>query len=362
MRPGSPARRRLTPALLVMAMVVALLPVGQAATAATNTALQFNGSTQHVRTATTTSSTALQLTNFTIETWFRRTGTGAVSSSGTPPQGINTFIPLITKGRVDTDADTTGARDVNYFLGIEGNSNTLAADFEEGRTGSPSPGANHPIQGTTPIALNTWYHAAATFNGSTFAIYLNGNLEASASLPGVVPANTATAVTGFGTAFQTTGGASPGVANGFFAGQMDEIRIWNQARSQAQIQGSMDSEVAFPTTGLVGRWGMNEGTGTAFTADSIGANLGTMVASPDLGCRSSEPQPACPNGERFVGLQRPEPVRGHGDGHWLEHRDVDRGIVVQANEQRHESRERNRQRWLGERDPIDRKGSFGGRI
>ena len=81
MRSGSPARRRLTPALLVMAMVAALLPLGQAATAATNTALQFNGSSQYIRTATTTSQAALQVTNFTVETWFRRTGTGA---------GINT--------------------------------------------------------------------------------------------------------------------------------------------------------------------------------------------------------------------------------------------------------------------------------
>ena len=47
MRSGSPARRRLTPALLVMAMVAALLPLGQAATAATNSAIQFNGTTQY---------------------------------------------------------------------------------------------------------------------------------------------------------------------------------------------------------------------------------------------------------------------------------------------------------------------------
>ena len=68
MRSGSPARRRLTPALLVMAMVAALLPLGQAATAATNTALQFNGTNaaRHVRTTTTLHRS--QLTNFTLET------------------------------------------------------------------------------------------------------------------------------------------------------------------------------------------------------------------------------------------------------------------------------------------------------
>ena len=102
MRPGSPARRRLTPALLVMAMVAALLPLGQAATAATNTALQFNGSTQHVRTATTTSSTALQLTNFTIETLVPSNRDRSYHQHGYRASGNQRdSIPLITKGHAD---------------------------------------------------------------------------------------------------------------------------------------------------------------------------------------------------------------------------------------------------------------------
>ena len=44
---SNPRPEAATPALLVMAMVAALLPLGQAATAATNNALQFNGSTQY---------------------------------------------------------------------------------------------------------------------------------------------------------------------------------------------------------------------------------------------------------------------------------------------------------------------------
>ena len=55
-------------------------------------------------------------------------------------------------------------------------------------------------------------------------------------------------------------GSTP-TAAGFFAGQLDEVRIWNFARTQAQIQASMGYEIT-SGTGLLGRWGMNEATGT----------------------------------------------------------------------------------------------------
>ena len=107
MRPGSPARRRLTPALLVMAMVAALLPLGQAATAATNTAIQLNGTTQY---ATLGTNAQLRSAQFTVELWFKRTGTGTViGGTGTGTGGLpTTVIPLIAKGRAE--AETRGRR------------------------------------------------------------------------------------------------------------------------------------------------------------------------------------------------------------------------------------------------------------
>ena len=287
MRSGSPARRRLTPALLVMAMVAALLPLGQAATAATNNALQFNGSTQYIRTATTTTSSTLQLTNFTIETWFRRSGTGVTINTGAAPAGLDLAIPLIAKGRGENDQDP-GTADVNYFLGIDGPTNTIAADFEEART-TGNPSGNHALRGSTTIpANNVWHHAAATYDGAVFRVYLDGVLEDFENVA-TTPATASTVVTTFGTAFNSTA-----TAGGFFAGAMDETRIWNTARSEAQIQASMNTEVAFPTTGLLGRWGMNEGSGTASTANSIGTNVGTMVATPTWVAGATPLNPATP--------------------------------------------------------------------
>jgi len=50
----------------------------------------------------------------------------------------------------------------------------LAADFEEGASGS-SPSLNHPLLGVTPVpADGIWHHAAATYDGTTWRLYLDG--------------------------------------------------------------------------------------------------------------------------------------------------------------------------------------------
>ena len=59
---------------------------------------------------------------------------------------------------------------------------------------------------------------------------------------------------------------------------LDEVRIWNYARSQTQIASGLVREI--PTaSGLLGRWGLNEGTGVV-VGDSAGGNVtGTIVGS-----------------------------------------------------------------------------------
>src|SRR5689334_905637 len=125
------------------------------------TALQFNGTSQY---ATLGSATQLRSATFTLELWFRRTGAGIASTSGTGTGGIANPIPLITKGRAE--AENANA-DVNYFFGIDATTGRLVADFEEAQVaqGGTNPGLNHPITGTAVIAADgAWHHAAVTYD------------------------------------------------------------------------------------------------------------------------------------------------------------------------------------------------------
>ena len=196
-------------------------------------ALDFDGSNDYV---TFGAAPALGLSTFTIETWFRRDGTGVATSTGTG--GLTTAIPLVTKGRGEADQSNL---DANWFLGIDTKGtattadDTLAADFEDFETPSGT-NNNHPVIGVTAIPVSaTWHHAAVTYDAATdtWNLYLDGNLERTLALGGnFTPRSDSIQHAGLGTAMTSTGATA-----GFFDGVLDEVRIWNVARSQCPDPG-----------------------------------------------------------------------------------------------------------------------------
>ncbi len=228
------------------------------------TGVFFDGTNDYV---TFGAAAGLGTSQFTLEIWFKREGTGVSANTGT---GGVTAIPLLTKGRNEADGSNV---DANYFLGIDNATNVLVADFEEG-AGQVSPGLNHPVSGTTAICNYRWYHAAVTYDGITWKLYLNGNLEATLSV-NRLPRSNSIQHAGLGTALNSTG-----IPSGFFNGRLDEARIWNYARTQAEIAGNLSSEIS-SATGLIGRWGMNENTGTvSANSGSAGAVNGILTNGP----------------------------------------------------------------------------------
>ena len=226
-------------------------------------ALQLNGTNQYVSMGAAPGLAAAQ---FTVETWFRRTAVGTTTGTGTG--GIAALVPLVAKGAAQAEGTNV---DGNYILGINTAGNVLAADFEEG-PGGPGPlGQNHPVSGTTPIANDLWYHAAATYDGQTWTLYLNGNVEA--TLVVNAPARS-DSIQHFGIGSTLT---STGTAAGFFAGEIDEVRVWSRVLTQAEILANRDLPVT-SGTGLVGRWGFEDGaTATDSTAPP---ENGTLFGAP----------------------------------------------------------------------------------
>ncbi len=187
-------------------------------------ALSFDGTDDYV---TFGDAQALKLGTFTLECWFKRETGG--STAGTGVGGV-TAIPLIAKGRGQSDGSNV---DCNYFFGIDGTSGVLVADFEDMATG-----LNHPVSGNTVIPIGEWQHGVVTFDGTTWRLYLNGRLEAEQTSDGQVPRSDSIQHASLGTAMNSTG-----TPEGYFAGTLDEVRIWNYARSQTQIQTAMNSEI-----------------------------------------------------------------------------------------------------------------------
>lgn len=232
-----------------------------------NTALSFDGVDDHV-----TMGTALELgaggppTNgLTLECWFRKEGAGIVASSGS---GGVSGVPLFGKGRGEADGSSI---DCDYFFGIN-TAGQLVADFE-----AYAGGLNYPITGTnTPITDGVWHHAAVTYDGSagTWTLYLDGaQVGTAATAAGVLPRYDSIQHFGIGSSFNSTG-----VASGAFAGVIDEVRVWNYARTPAQIAAGKGIEIG-SASGLIGRFGLNEGLGLS-AQSSAGTTTGTLTNGP----------------------------------------------------------------------------------
>ena len=72
----------------------------------------------------------------------------------------------------------------------------------------------------------------------------------------------------------------PGFDRRTFRGFIDEVRIWNVARSREQILGDMMQELTGLEPGLAGYWKFNEGTGTVAYDVSVNENVGFFRGNP----------------------------------------------------------------------------------
>lgn len=106
------------------------------------------------------------------------------------------------------------------------------------------------IQSITSINTGVWHHVAATWNGSTgeMKIYINGLLEV-----------TGTGATGTRTAPSNIRIGSLQTGIQYFKGKMDDVRIWNTTRTQAQIQANMNIELLGTESSLVAYYQFNQG-------------------------------------------------------------------------------------------------------
>ena len=189
-------------ATFALTMVIVLFLGGRATAAAPDNALQFDGTNDYVTFGQATST--LGATQFTLETWFKRAGTGGAGMS-TGTGGLTNAIPLVTKGR--GEGETPANLNTNYFLGLDSATNKLVADFEDTATG-----LNHPAlaaTGTLVATPDVWHHAAATYDGTTWRLYLDGKLDRAVNIGNFTPESTSIQHAAIGSALTSTGDPGP---------------------------------------------------------------------------------------------------------------------------------------------------------
>jgi hypothetical protein len=106
-------------------------------------------------------------------------------------------------------------------------------------------------------APNQWYHLAVVQDivSSTILVYINGQLDQTLPISGQPSLNSARIFIG---ARDNFGSGTP---ISFFAGELDELRIWNRARTAQEIADGMVYASSGTEPGLVAYWSFDEGSG-----------------------------------------------------------------------------------------------------
>lgn len=170
--------------------------------------LQFNGTTSLV---TIANSTSLSLTTgMTLEAWID-------SSALTSPDA--NWSAVIAKQHLNS------SNDVSYGLyAVQGTNTPPGGNILVGST-------TYGTTGGSPLSVNTWAFLSTTYDGTTLKTYVNGALIGSRTISGKI----------FTTSDPLTIGGD--WSNEMFSGIIDNVRIYNTALTQTQLQQDMNTPI-----------------------------------------------------------------------------------------------------------------------
>jgi hypothetical protein len=193
-------------------------------------ALNFAGTSDKVQTS---NAILTGIGDFTIESWINRSTSGSgvdyiagnYGTGGSCPSGMEFYV-------------YGGSGDkLNAYIG------------------------GSAVTGATVLNANTWYHVAVTRTGGAVKLYVNGKQDASGTLAASI-----------GGACNFTIGNGPDYTSEKFDGKIDQVQVYNYARTPAQI--AWDYNRGAP----VGWWRMDEGQGTTVHDETGNNNSGTMTS------------------------------------------------------------------------------------
>ena len=185
---------------------------------------------------------------FTLEAWIKYRSGGAT---------YRTYEYIVGKYWED------GTGDASYVLRLK--PPRLRLQVYDGVT-------EHVIESSRPVLREVWQHVAATFDHGVVKLYINGMLDRTVeSVPSPMISSRPLR---FGHTHYRG-----------YEGVIDEVRVWNLARSESEIAEAMGRYVEPTEPGLVGYWRLDEGSGdVTYDATAYGnhGRLGTTDDRPDM--------------------------------------------------------------------------------
>lgn len=174
-------------------------------------------------------------TEITVSSWIRTTTTGTreaflSKSSGTS----NTWL-------FEMNSNNCGVGKLGFFI-VAG-------------------GTEYNVCSVSSLGTDTWYHVAATYDGTTVSIYLNGVLDASQSISGAIATNTLPIVVG-----NWNGGGRP------WSGDIDDVRMYSRSLLAEEVE-SLAAVLPTKVTGLSGSGTFHEGFSLMWNANPLDENI-----------------------------------------------------------------------------------------
>lgn len=217
------------------------------------------GSTQHLS-ITDASQSNLDLSgDFTIEAWVK------VESN----PGTNEEYAIV--GKYNNNGVDQRAYLFNYQHNVSAGTYQLRSLISSDGTG----GNTTFMTANQTLTPGTWYHVAFSYTASSGSgtFYVNGSsVGTGSSGPSSIHNSSGEFQIG---SFQTGG------TDAHFDGLVDEVRIWNIARTGTEINDDKSRELNGNETGLVGYWKLNNSLEDSTVSNNDLSNNGSAVHSAD---------------------------------------------------------------------------------
>ncbi|MCC7020982.1 MAG: PQQ-binding-like beta-propeller repeat protein [Ardenticatenales bacterium] len=146
-----------------------------------------------------------------------------------PAQAVSIELWLKRKRATGCSALVSKGRSTGYWLGVC-----------DGRLRFSVGG--QAVDGATVLAESRWLHVAATYDGATVSLYIDGTLDRAAALRRPLDRVATPLVLG--------ADAAPGAV---FSGGIDHVRLWGLARTATDIRADRYATLS-ARSGLIGQW------------------------------------------------------------------------------------------------------------